>query len=59
MTVPVPVNVWVETDEAGRIGVGAVGAPDEEGSIVDNGRVPVVFGVSALGLIAVATFATA
>ncbi len=41
-------------DEAGRIGVGAVDAPDDEGNIVDNGRVPLAFdGVSALGLMAV------
>jgi hypothetical protein len=40
-------------DEAGRIGVGAVEPPDDEGNIVDNGRVPLAFdGVSALGLMA-------
>lgn len=59
VAVPVPVNVWVETDEAGRIGVGAVDAPEDEGKIADKGRVPPAFGVSALGLIAVATPATA
>ena len=51
--VTVPVRVCVETDDAGRIGVGVVDAPDDEGKMVDNGRVPVVFGVSALGLMAV------
>ena len=36
-------------DEAGRIGVGVVEAPEDDGRIV-NGRVPPLFGVSARGL---------
>lgn len=41
-------------DDAGRIGVGAVEVPEEDGNIVDKGRVPPPFdGVSALGLIVV------
>ena len=48
----------MDKDEAGRIGVGAVDAPDEDGKIVDNGRVPPAFGVSALGLMVVVTPAT-
>ncbi len=40
------------------MGVGAVVAPEEEGNIVESGRVPPVFGVSALGLIAAVTPAT-
>ena len=49
----------MDIDEAGRIGVGVVEVPDDEGNIVDNGRVPLAFdGVSALGLMAAASVGT-
>ena len=50
-------DVWVETDDAGRMGVGVVDAPDEEGRMADSGRDPGVFGCSGVAAVAALTVA--
>lgn len=43
-TLVVATDVCVEMDAAGRIGVGVVDVPDDDGRIVDKGRDAPVFG---------------
>lgn len=42
----VATDVCVEMEAAGRIGVGVVDVPDDDGRMVDNGRDATTFGCS-------------